>query len=145
MKLTPEVCLRCGKPAWALFPLCLTWKSQNIVKICFLQISSLLNVEKTKDNDFSNLTLLLSSLHEVEKPNYDVLSNFPLFSKWKDKGELFFPASANGHPEGPASCKWWSRGTGFLQMVILRHRPLAKGYFYEGSIGDTRGWIEMTF
>ena len=105
MKLTPEVCLRCGKPAWALFPLCLTWKSQNIVKICFLQISSLLNVEKTKDNDFSNLTLLLSSLHEVEKPNYDVLSNFPLFSKWKDKGELFFPASANGHPEGPASCK----------------------------------------
>ena len=71
----------------------------------FSYLTLLLNVEKTKDNDFFNLTLLLSSLHEVEKPNYDVLSNFPLFSKWKDKGELFFPASANGHPEGPASCK----------------------------------------
>ena len=104
MKLTPEVCLRCGRPAWALFPLCLTWKSQKIVKICFLQLSSLLNVEKTKD-DFSNLTLLLSSLHEVEKPNYDVLSNFPLFSKWKRQRIMIFLASANGHPEGPASCK----------------------------------------
>jgi hypothetical protein len=30
-------------------------------------------------------------------------------------------------------------------MVILRDRPLAKGHFYEGSIGDTRGWMKMTF
>ena len=30
-------------------------------------------------------------------------------------------------------------------MVILRDRPLAKGHFYEGSIGDTKGWMKMTF
>ena len=27
--------------------------------------------------------------------------------------------------EGPASCKWWSGGTGLLQMVIWSGRPLA--------------------
>ena len=88
MKLTPEVCLRCGKPAWALFPLCLTWKSQNIVKMCFLQLSSLLKMEKTKDNDFSGLC------------------------KWSSGGASLLQMMiqrdqplANSHPEGPASCK----------------------------------------
>ena len=44
-----------------------------------------------------------------------VFSNFPLFSKWKRQRIMIFPASANGHPEGPASCKWWSGGTSLLQ------------------------------
>ena len=35
---------------------------------------------------------------------------------------------ANCHPEGPASYKWWSGGTGLLQMVIRRDRPLADGH-----------------
>ena len=84
MKLTPEVCLRCGRTAWAPFPLCFTWKRLCFLltlvsflsasrgkakRLCFLRLFSLLNVEKTKDNDFSDLTLLLSSLHEIEKPN----------------------------------------------------------------------------
>ena len=45
MKLTPEVCLRCGKPAWALFPLCLTWKIQNVM-FSPTFFCSVLNVEK---------------------------------------------------------------------------------------------------
>ena len=32
---------------------------------------------------------------------------------------------ANDDPKGPASCKWWSEGTGLLQMVIRRGRPFA--------------------
>ena len=32
---------------------------------------------------------------------------------------------ANGHPEGPSSCKWWSGGTVLLQMIIWTDWPLA--------------------
>ena len=35
---------------------------------------------------------------------------------------------ANGHPEGLASWKWWSGGTGLLQMVIWRGRTLANDH-----------------
>ena len=34
-------------------------------------------------------------------------------------------ALANDHPEGPASCKWLSGGTGQLQIIFQRCRPLA--------------------
>ena len=39
---------------------------------------------------------------------------------------------ANDHPEGPTPCKWLSRGTSLLQMIIWRGRPLANDY-PEGS------------
>ena len=68
MKLTPEVCLRCGRPAWAPFPLCFTWK-----RLCFL------------------LTLFLSSLLHVEKPKDYVFSDFSLFSMWKRQKIMIFP------------------------------------------------------
>ena len=35
---------------------------------------------------------------------------------------------ANDHPEGPSSCKWSSGRAGRLQMIIRRDRPLANEY-----------------
>ena len=46
---------------------------------------------------------------------------------------------ANDDPKGPASCKWWSEGTGLLQMVIRRGRPLTNDHL-EGSSSKRRNW-----
>ena len=35
---------------------------------------------------------------------------------------------ANDHPDGPASCKWPSRWTGLLQIIIQMDRPLANDH-----------------
>ena len=35
---------------------------------------------------------------------------------------------ANDHPKGSASCKWSSRGTNLLQMIIWMDRPLANDH-----------------
>ena len=56
----------------------------------FSYLTLYLNGEKTKDNDFSNLTL-----HEVEKTNSDVLSNFPCSRRGKDKKLLFLQLRSN--------------------------------------------------
>ena len=41
---------------------------------------------------------------------------------WRDR------PLANDHPEDPASCKWSSRGSGLLQMIIRMIRPLANDH-----------------
>jgi len=53
--------------------------------------------------------------------------------EWNSKSLPFFLCSklrkgSKDHPKGPASCKWSSEGTGLLQMIIRRDRPLANDH-----------------
>ena len=56
---------------------------------------------------------------------------------------------ANDDLEGPASCKWSSRGAGLLQMMIWRDRSLANDYpeaaAVRGGIGDFSSCMEIDF
>ena len=51
---------------------------------------------------------------------------------------------ANDHPDGPASCKGSSGGTGLLQMIIWMDRPLSKDHL-EGPVSCkwSSGWTGL--
>ena len=52
------------------------------------------------------------------------LLSFGLPLQWRGSKNV----GPNDHPEDPASCKWLSRGSGHLQMIIWRDRPLANDH-----------------